>query len=182
MLIEKLATALSNQVNAEYYSAFLYPAMSAAASDLGFKGAANWLFIQAQEEMAHGTRIFQYTLDRGSTPSFAAIEKPPTAYTSLDEMFKAVLDHEKKVTKSINAIATLAMQESDHACYQFMGCEGVRDANAAHQRSLRRHGPLVATPLRVDQIRQHARRDRPSFVATILGVQHILRREEALPR
>ena len=117
---EKLTTALSNQVNAEYYSAYLYLAMSAAASELGLKGAANWLFVQAQEEMAHGTRMYQYILERCAAPAFAAIEKPPAAYACLEEIFKAVLDHEKKVTKSINTIATLAMQEADHACYQFM--------------------------------------------------------------
>ena len=120
MLSEKLTKALSDQVNAEYYSAYLYLAMSAAANKMGLKGIANWLFVQAQEEMAHGTRMYQYILERCAAPAFAAIEKPPAAYAGLEEIFKAVLDHEKKVTKALNAIATLAMQESDHACYQFM--------------------------------------------------------------
>ncbi|MCL2487684.1 MAG: ferritin, partial [Oscillospiraceae bacterium] len=63
MLSEQLTKALSEQVNAEYYSAYLYLAMSAAADGLGLKGAANWLFVQAQEEMAHGTHIYQYILE-----------------------------------------------------------------------------------------------------------------------
>jgi len=120
MLSEKLKTALSEQVNAEYYSAYLYLSMSATADGMGLKGAANWLFAQAQEEMAHGTHMYQYILERGAAPSFAAIEKPPASFVGVNEMFEMVLEHEKKVTKSINAIATLAMQESDHACYQFM--------------------------------------------------------------
>jgi len=120
MLNEKIVKALSEQVNAEYYSAYLYLVMSASADDLGLKGAANWLFVQAQEEMAHGTHIFEYILERGAVPAFAAIELPPTTYSNINEIFEMVYEHELKVTKSINSIATLAMQENDHACYQFM--------------------------------------------------------------
>ena len=120
MLSEKLTQALSEQVNAEYYSAYLYLAMSAVADQFGLKGTANWFFIQAQEEMAHGTHIFEYILERGAVPVFAEIQKPPTAFANIQEIFEKTLTHEKEVTRRINAIATLAMQESDHACYQFM--------------------------------------------------------------
>jgi len=120
VLSEKLTSALSEQVNAEYYSAYIYLSMSATADGMGLKGAANWLFAQAQEEMAHGTNIYEYILERGASPTFEAIEKPPTSFASINEIFEMVLEHEQKVTKSINNIATLAMKENDHACYQFM--------------------------------------------------------------
>ena len=120
MLSEKLNKAISDQVNAEYYSAYLYLAMSAAADKMGLKGVANWLFIQAQEEMAHGTHMYEYILERGASPAFAAIDLPQTSFADVNEIFKKVLEHEQKVTKRINALATAAMQESDHAGYQFM--------------------------------------------------------------
>lgn len=120
MMNEKLLTALSNQVNAEYYSAYLYLAMSACADEMGLKGTSSWLFAQSQEEMAHGTRIYQYILERGETPTFAAIDCPPVSYESINEIFEATLDHERKVTGLINDIASIAMKESDHACYQFL--------------------------------------------------------------
>jgi ferritin len=120
MLSEKLTKALSEQVNAEYYSAYLYLSMSSFADLAGLKGFANWLFIQAQEEMAHGTHMYQYILERGAAPSFAAIIQPPASFSGITEIYKKVLTHEQKVTESINNIATLAMQENDHACYQFI--------------------------------------------------------------
>ena len=120
MLSEKMTHALSDQVNAEYYSAYLYLAMSAAADRYGLKGTANWLFVQAQEEMAHGTHMYQYILERGASPSFSAIQQPPATFRDAGEIFEMTLAHEQKVTERINAIATLAMKESDHACYQFM--------------------------------------------------------------
>jgi len=68
MLSKKLLKALNEQINAEYYSAYLYLAMSASADQMGLKGTAKWLFCQAQEEVAHGTNIYQYVLERGAAP------------------------------------------------------------------------------------------------------------------
>ncbi|MCL2070555.1 MAG: ferritin [Treponema sp.] len=120
MLSEKLTKALNDQINAEYHSAYLYLSMSSFAEGAALKGAANWLFVQAQEEMAHGVNMYHYLMDRGALPSFPAIAPPPASFTGIDDVFTQVLAHEQKVTKSLNAIATLAMQENDHACYQFI--------------------------------------------------------------
>ena len=120
MLSESLTKALSDQVNAEYYSAYLYLVMSAAADGIGLKGAANWLFVQAQEEIAHGTKMYKYILERCAAPSFSAIEQPPVSFASMKEIYDLVFSHEQKVSQRISSVATLAMQEFDHACYQFI--------------------------------------------------------------
>jgi ferritin len=117
---ENIAQALSEQAGAEYYSAYLYLSMAACADREGFKGIANWLFVQAKEEMAHGTRIYQYLLERGVSPVFGGINAPPASYGSIRELFEKVLAHEQGVTDRINHIATLAEQEKDHAAYQFI--------------------------------------------------------------
>jgi len=120
MISENLVRALSEQVNAEYYSAYLYYSMSAYAERSVFKGAAHWLFMQAREEMAHGAHMHLYILERGAAPYFDAIQPPPATFDGLLDIFERTLAHEQKVTERINAIATLAMQENDHACYQFI--------------------------------------------------------------
>ena len=120
MISEKLAKALNEQVNAEYYSAYLYQSMSACMESAALKGAANWLFVQAKEEMAHGINMYQYILDRGAVPVLTAIEQPQASFSGILEIFESVLAHEETVTSRINALASLAMQENDHACYQFI--------------------------------------------------------------
>jgi len=120
MISEKLVKALNEQVNAEYYSAYLYHSMSACMERAALKGAANWLFAQAKEEMAHGVNMYQYILDRGAVPVLSAIQQPPVSFAGIKEIFEATLEHEQKVTGLINAIASLAVQENDHACYQFI--------------------------------------------------------------
>jgi ferritin len=120
MIKESVLKALNDQVNAEYFSAYLYLAMSAYADRAGFKGIANWLFVQAQEETAHSTHIYQHILERGAAPSFADIKAPQFSFGSIKDVFDKVLSHERGVSEGINKIASLAMDEGDHATYQFI--------------------------------------------------------------
>jgi len=120
MISENLTKALNDQVNAELYSAYLYLGMAAHAENMGLKGVANWLWIQTKEETAHAIHMHQYLLDRGATATFPAIKAPDSKFTGVKDIFEKTLAHEKGVTARINAIATLAMKENDHACYQFI--------------------------------------------------------------
>jgi ferritin len=120
MLKNSLTKVLSEQVNAEFYSAYLYFAMSTYAHRAGFKGFANWLYVQSQEEMAHGVHIYRYLLDRGATPVFAEIAVPPAEFDGLQPVFEKVLAHERHVTELIDNIASIAQKESDHASYNFI--------------------------------------------------------------
>ncbi|MFP4047584.1 MAG: ferritin, partial [Bacteroidales bacterium] len=77
MLSEKMEKALNEQVNAEMYSAYLYLSMSAYFEDMNLSGFAHWMYIQAQEEMTHAMKIYNYIFDRGGKVSLNAIDKPP---------------------------------------------------------------------------------------------------------
>lgn len=117
---EKIKQALTNQVNMEFHSAYIYLGMSAYFGDSGFPGLSSWMYVQAQEEMAHATHLYQYILERGEVPVLGSIAEVTTDYDSVIQAFEKTLAHEKSVTASINDIATLAMQEGDHAAYQFI--------------------------------------------------------------
>jgi ferritin len=120
MLKNPISKSLSDQVNAEYYSAYLYLAMSAYTNRGGYKGISNWLSIQAQEELAHAVHLYEYILERGDTPAFQEIKAPPAAFGSIKEVFEQVLSHERMITERINKIASLALEEGDHATYKFI--------------------------------------------------------------
>ncbi|MDR2184459.1 MAG: ferritin [Treponema sp.] len=120
MLSEALTKALSEQVNAEYYSAYLYLGMSAYADREGYKGIANWFFIQAQEERAHAVHLYQHILERGASPVFTDIQAPPASFAGIKDVFEKVLAHERGVTARINKIASMAAEEKDHATYNFI--------------------------------------------------------------
>jgi ferritin len=120
MLSDSLAKALNGQLNLEFYSAYLYLAMSAYADRAGYRGLANWLSVQAQEERAHGLHIYRHILDRGVSPSLTEVKAPPASWPGIKELFENVLSHEQGVSEGINRIASLSVQEKDHATYHFI--------------------------------------------------------------
>ncbi|HPZ40659.1 ferritin [Candidatus Sordicultor fermentans] len=114
MLSKKLEGAVNEQIKNELYSAYLYLAMAAHCEHKNFKGFANWLKIQAKEEVAHAMRLYDFVNDRGGKVVLSAIDQPPAEYQSLTEIFEKVLNHEKGVTTKINHLYELAKEENDY--------------------------------------------------------------------
>lgn len=115
MLSQKIQDAINTQINAEYYSSYLYLAMSAHAHSLNLRGFGHWFEIQAKEELGHVIKFFHYVLDRGSTVNLKGIDAPPTKWDSPLAAFEATLAHEQHVTRLIGNLVELARSEKDHA-------------------------------------------------------------------
>ena len=112
--------ALNEQINAEFYSAYLYLSMSAYFEELDYPGFAQWMRIQSKEEQDHGAKIYDYVIARGNNVSLEAIDKPQEKWDSVEAIFVHVLEHEQLVTSLINDLVDLAISEKDHATNQFL--------------------------------------------------------------
>ena len=115
MLNKKLEEALNAQINAEFWSAYLYLSMSSDMSDKGMAGVANWFAIQFKEEQDHAMKFFNYVISRGGKVTLKPIEKVDTEWKSPLAAFEQTLQHEEKVTALINDLYALAEQEKDYA-------------------------------------------------------------------
>lgn len=115
MLSEKVITAINEQINHELFSAYLYLSMSAYFEASSLPGFAKWTRMQAQEETEHALKFFDYIADRGGRIELQAIDKPQKEWGSALEAFKAVLEHEQKVTSLINKLYATAVAEKDYA-------------------------------------------------------------------
>ena len=120
MIKQVIEKAFNAQINAETYSYYLYWSMSAALESMNLPGFANWMRIQAQEEMAHADKFFRYLVERGGRVTLTAIDGPPTAWKDAEAIFTNVLDHERHVTSLINGLMDLALSEKDHASAMFL--------------------------------------------------------------
>jgi ferritin len=120
MLSKKMEKALNEQVNAELYSAYLYLSMEAYFKSLNLNGFANWMMVQTQEEVSHAMKIYGFIDERGGRISLKAIDGPQTKWDSPLSVFKAVYEHEQKVTGLINNLVNLAIEEKDHATNTFL--------------------------------------------------------------
>ena len=110
MLSKNMYAALNKHLNTEFYSAYLYLNMSAAAGVMGFKGAANWFNVQYQEEMVHFMKFYTYINSQGEQAVVEQMAAPPSSYTSLLQMVEETLKHEQFITRCINDLTDLAVQ------------------------------------------------------------------------
>ena len=115
MISEKMQKSLNNQVNAEFYAAYLYLSMSAYFEAINLPGFANWMRCQSQEEVVHAMRIFTHINERSGNVILKAIEEPPAEWPSPLIAFEGAFGHEQKVTSMINNLVDMAIEEKDHA-------------------------------------------------------------------
>lgn len=115
MLSKKLHDAVNEQINAEFWSAYLYLSMSLDAENKGLKGVANWFFIQFREEQDHARIFMNFLAARDAKVELKPIAEVPTTWAGPLEMFRATLEHEKKVTALIQNLAAIAHDDADFA-------------------------------------------------------------------
>ncbi len=82
MLSDKMQKALSGQMNAELYSSYLYLSMNAYFKSVNLDGFANWMYYQAQEELEHAMKFYDFINQRGGRVQLAQIEAPPSDWNS----------------------------------------------------------------------------------------------------
>jgi ferritin len=115
MIKDNMLNALNEQIAREMYSSNLYLSMAGYYQSINLPGFAHWMRVQAQEEMFHATKFFDYILNRGGKPKIAAIAEPQAEWKSALDAFDASFKHEQYISESINTLADIAIKETDHA-------------------------------------------------------------------
>jgi ferritin len=120
MLKENVQNALSDQMNAELYSSYLYLSMSSYFQSINLDGFASWMYYQAQEELMHAMKFYDFIGQRGGRVVLKAVEAPPSEWDSPLAVFENTLQHEQKVTGLINDLVEIALENRDHATHIFL--------------------------------------------------------------
>ena len=120
MMNNKVHELLNQQINKEFYSAYLYLDFSNYFKAKGLDGFANWYMIQAQEERDHAMLFYNYLQNESKTVTLEAIPKPDKVFESGMDVLKAGLEHEEYVTSLINDIYAAAYEVKDFRTMQFL--------------------------------------------------------------
>ena len=135
MISPKIQDALNAQINAEFWSAYLYLAMGMHFENEGRSGIANWFKIQHREGMDHAYMMIDYLVRRGGKVTLEPIADVPAEWGSPQEAFADTLAHEEKVTSMINALYAAAEAEHDYATRQMLNwyvAEQVEEEDSVH--------------------------------------------------
>lgn len=120
MLSKEVARLLNEQVNKEFYSAYLYLDMANYYTDNALDGFANWFTVQAQEENDHAFLFMTYLQNNNERVKLTAIAEPDIPFNDFKTPLDAALEHEQFVTASINAIYEEASKQKDYRTLQFL--------------------------------------------------------------
>lgn len=120
MLSEKMESALNEQLNWELFSAYLYLSMSGYFYSIGLGGFANWMKVQALEELTHAGKFFSFLNERGGRLRVTSVKAPTWEWESPLAAFQEALEHEQKVSARINSLVDLAREQRDHATDIFL--------------------------------------------------------------
>ena len=117
---ENVRNLLNDQINKEFYSAYLYLDMANYFSDIDLDGFANWYTIQAQEERDHALLFLKYLQSNGEKVTLEAIAKPDKEFKNPIDPLLAGAEHERYVTSLIHNIYDAAYTVKDFRTMQFL--------------------------------------------------------------
>lgn len=132
---EKVLKLLNEQINKEFYSAYLYLDFANYFAKEGLDGFENWYRVQAKEEQDHAMMFYQYLQNNGEDIVFESIKKPDLEKDNHIMVLKKALQHEKYITSSINTIYAAAYEIIDFRTMQmldwFIKEQGEEEKNAS---------------------------------------------------
>ncbi len=120
MLSRELATLINNQVNMEWYSAYLYLDIYSYYTDKNLNGFGNWFYVQTQEERDHAMLFMKYLLNNSERVVLQDVKAANIDFGGFRDPAAAAFEHEKKVTASINKIYGAAYEQRDFRTMQFL--------------------------------------------------------------
>ncbi|MFO7619116.1 MAG: ferritin [Thermoplasmata archaeon] len=120
MINKKVEKALNEQINTELYSSYLYLSMASDMEGKSLTGFAHWMKSQAQEELFHAMKMYDYVVERGGMVTLKGIADPPIKWKTPLTVAENVYEHEQHVTALINSLMDLAIKEKDHATVNFL--------------------------------------------------------------
>lgn len=121
MLSKSMQASLNNQVKLEADSSQAYLAMASWAEiQAGYDGIAEYFFQQSEEERVHMLKLIRFINERGGFATVPALEQPIITYKSLKFLFEEYLNHEIRVSNSINELVDLSLKEKDYATHNFL--------------------------------------------------------------
>ncbi len=120
MLSLKMVKALNTQIAEEAYASHYYLAMASWCDKSGLRGSAKFLYLHGEQERQHMLKLFHYVNDAGGHAVIQAVKEPPSKFKSISDVFGLMLGHERAITKCINHLVDICLEEKDYSTFNFL--------------------------------------------------------------
>ena len=120
MLSKNMEKDLNDQIRIEAESSQVYLSMASWAEVKGLEGISLFMYKHSDEERMHMLKLIKYVNERGGQATISALTEPKAVFNSFQKMFEDLYDHEVFVSKSINELVHVALEEKDYATHNFL--------------------------------------------------------------
>jgi ferritin len=121
MLISKeLEAAMNAQVGSEFGASLQYINIASYFDADSLPQLAAFFYRQAEEEKVHAMKFVHYIVDAGGQVRVPSVGEPKFDFQSAKEAVQAALNWEVEVTKQINTLMDLAIEQNDHIGQDFL--------------------------------------------------------------
>jgi ferritin len=112
--------ALNDQIRVEAESSQVYLSMASWAEVKGLEGISQFMYKHSDEERMHMLKLIKYVNERGGHAHISALKEPEIDFGSFQKMFQDLYEHEIFVSKSINELVHVSLEEKDYATHNFL--------------------------------------------------------------
>jgi ferritin len=120
MLNEKITALINDQINMEWYSAYLYLSIHGYYVDKEFNGFGNWFYVQTQEERDHAMLFIKYLQNNSEKIQLLDVKAPDIQFDDFRAPAAVAFEHEQKVTASVNNMYAAAYELKDFRTMQLL--------------------------------------------------------------
>lgn len=116
----KLLQIFNKQINHEFYSAYLYFAMSTYFSEIAMQGFCDFMKHKASQKLNLAQKIYDYLILRDEKLIFSKIEEPSIDWINVSDVFASALSHEEFMLSQIKELYQNAKEADDIAAMEFI--------------------------------------------------------------
>ncbi len=120
MLTKNMEKALNAQIRVEAESSQVYLSMASWAEVKGLEGISQFMYKHSDEERMHMLKLIKYVNERGGHAHISELNAPKTEFGTFQKLFQELYEHEIFVSKSINELVHVSLEEKDYATHNFL--------------------------------------------------------------
>lgn len=111
---------LNTQMNLEFYTSNLYLHLSDWCSEHSLMGTATFLRTQAQINVTHMMRMFNFMKNAGANPVVKAVDVAGEELNSLEELFQKTMEDYEQRASTLSRLADEAQALNDVTVLSFL--------------------------------------------------------------
>ncbi|EMV7411508.1 non-heme ferritin-like protein [Enterobacter soli] len=120
MATQAMIQKLNAQMNLEFYASNLHLYLSDWCSENSLNGTATFFRSQAQSNVTHMMRVFDFMKHVGANPIVKAIDMMEDDYSCLEELFQKTLEEYEQRCTTLNRLADEAKAQKDSTTLHFL--------------------------------------------------------------